>query len=746
MRKNYLCWNFLIVLILLYSGLMIHTSEHGKTASSLNIIPEPASTEVFDGSFTLAETTPVYADCEKSEETAQYFAEELSKRAGLNVEVDTTGSGDDEEGVYLEITDNVDLPHEEGYHLEIEENRVKVRASTQQGLFYGIQSLLQLIDPVEEMGEPQALPSLKITDYPEFDWRGMHLDVCRHFFSTDFIKEMLDLMAMHKMNSFHWHLTEDQGWRIEIEEYPRLTEVGAWRDCIGFELDPADSTHYNEKGEYGGYYSREEIKEIIEYAQSLHINIVPEIEMPGHAMAALTAYPELSCTGGPFEIPLRGGVFDDVFCAGKDETFEFLKNVLSEVIDLFPGKYVHIGGDECPKTRWEECEDCQQRIEEEGLADEDELQSYFIHRIEEFLSEKDKRLIGWDEIKEGGLAPGATVMSWRGKDPGIQAAKDGHDVVMSPTSHCYFDFYQWEAEEPRAIGGLIKLEDVYTFRPAPPEIPEDKRHHILGGQGNIWTEDLPNRDAVTYMALPRMSALSETVWSPEDKRDWEDFSQRLLVHLQRLEARDVDYRVPGGITIEEKEKGKIEMTPELPDSEIYYTVNGTEPGPHSSIYEEPLTFEEPTLVRARVILPDKKMGHVFEHISNRPSYSVDANIHFFAQDVPENIFDGFHETYFQSRWAPNDNAYLTLTFDEPYSAERLLVFSGDERKDWQIKDGIVEVSEDGETFEKLSEFNHGIAVGDLNFDVKALRVSITKDHSDRVIIRELQFEEQVKRR
>jgi hexosaminidase len=379
-------------------------------------------------------------------------------------------------------------------------------------------------------GVTWTLPQTEIQDKPRFPWRGILLDVGRHFMPTEFIKTFIDLLARYKMNVFHWHLTEDQGWRIEIEQYPKLTEIGAWR---------------TENGKpYGGYYTRAEVEEIVEYAQQRFVTVVPEIELPGHALAALAAYPEFSCTGGPFRIEEDEGIFKDVYCAGNEHTFEFLENILTEVIGLFPSPYIHIGGDECPKDRWKTCPKCQARIKAEGLNNEEELQSYVIKRIERFLNAHDKKLIGWDEILEGGLAPDATVMSWRGMEGGIKAAKQGHDVIMTPTSHCYFDYYQSEQYElePRAHRGYLPLETVYDFEPIPDGFTPEQAKHILGSQGNIWAEYISTPQQVQYMNFPRMCALAEVVWSDKSQRNLDDFLARLSKHYARFDILGVNYR------------------------------------------------------------------------------------------------------------------------------------------------------------------------------------------------------------
>jgi len=430
----------------------------------------------------------------------------------------------------------------ESYRLKIDSNGIEIIGSDYSGAFYGMQTLLQILETIK-LNNTSTVSSVLIIDSPRFKWRGMLLDVARHMFPADFIKRYIDIIASHKMNVFHWHLTEDQGWRIPIEKYPKLETIAAWRkETLSGHY--TDKPHKFDRKPYGGFYTKKEIVDIIEYAKQRSVTIVPEIELPGHATAALSAYPELSCTGGPHETETVWGVHKEVYCAGNEETFHFLENVLKEVAEIFPGQYIHIGGDECPKTRWEKCQKCQKRIAEEGLKDEHELQSYFIKRIEKILERFGKRLIGWDEILEGGLAPNAIVHSWRGMGGGIEAANAGHEVIMSPTTHVYFDYYQSENKdnEPLAIGGYLPLSKVYEFEPVPDKIDSNKRHLILGGQANLWTEYIPTTKKAEYMLLPRMCALSEAVWSPKNKKDYTGFIDRLGDHLKRLDRKKLNYR------------------------------------------------------------------------------------------------------------------------------------------------------------------------------------------------------------
>jgi hexosaminidase len=424
---------------------------------------------------------------------------------------------------------------DEWYTLHVDANQIHVSAPTDAGLFRGTRTLVQLL---ERYGPQGAIPFMRITDHPRFPWRGMHLDVVRHFWPVEFVKKYIDLLARYKMNTFHWHLTDDQGWRIEIRKRPLLTTVGGWRN--GSQVGPYAALTYDTV-RHGGFYTQDQIREVVAYAQARHIHVVPEIEMPGHALAALAAYPHAGCTGGPYAVERGWGVFADVFCAGNDSTFALLQDVLDEVTELFPSPIIHVGGDECPKERWKECPRCQARMRAEGLADEHELQSYFIQRIERYLNAKGRRIIGWDEIMEGGLAPNATVMSWRGTEGGLAAARSGHDAVMCPVSHCYFDHYQGDpAHEPLAFGGYTPLQKVYAYEPIPTELEPDRHKHILGAQGNMWAEYILTTDQVEYMALPRMLALAEVLWTPKEMRNEADFIRRLEDEFAQLDRLDVN--------------------------------------------------------------------------------------------------------------------------------------------------------------------------------------------------------------
>jgi hexosaminidase len=506
----------------------------------LQLIPQPVDYTITPGNpFIITKKTPLFFVSGRCMANVIEFNSLLKKMYGFEMRWTQEVTDSNDKVIFLHLTKDSTIQNAEGYKIKVTDDHIKITATTRTGMFYGMISILQLMEPSQDGEGAFMVPACTINDYPRFPWRGMHLDVCRHFFGKEFIKKYIDLLALHKMNTFHWHLTEDQGWRIEIKKYPKLTQIGAWRNgsMVGRYSD-----HNIDSIRYGGYYSQDDIREIVKYAQSRHITIIPEIEMPGHALAALASYPELSCTGGPFEVSKEWGVFDDVYCAGNENTFKFIEDVLLEVCNLFPGKYIHIGGDECPKTRWKTCSKCQKRIKDEGLKDEHELQSYFIRRIEKFLNSKGKQMIGWDEILEGGLAPNAAVMSWRGEQGGIEAANQQHNVIMSPGSHCYFDHYQGDPElEPIAIGGFTTVEKVYSYDPVPKELNDSLTKYIMGAQGNVWTEYILNEDHVEYMAFPRACALAEVLWTPKEKRDEASFTKRLLNHFEFLNKWDVNY-------------------------------------------------------------------------------------------------------------------------------------------------------------------------------------------------------------
>ncbi len=568
-----------------------------------SIIPKPEKLDRRSGFFEIDPQTRIAVD--SKDEPVAAIAEELAVRlreaTGMPVEVLMPAEKKLTNAIWLRTTGHLANLGPEGYLLTVARNQVAIEAPQAAGVFYGVQSFYQLLPAAIEAAKPARgirwrVPCVRVEDRPRFRWRGVHLDVCRHFFPPESIKKYIDILAKYKINTFHWHLTEDQGWRVEIKKFPRLTEVGAWRRETMDDGTP-----------HGGFYTQEEVGEIVDHARKRFVTIVPEIEMPGHSQAALAAYPELSCSGGPFKVGTEWGVIYDVYCAGNEKTFEFLQDVLTEVIDLFPGQFIHIGGDEVPKLRWQNCVKCQARIKSEGLAGEEALQSYFIQRIEKFLNAKGKRLIGWDEILEGGLAPNAAVMSWRGVAGGIEAARSGHDVVMSPYSHCYFDYYQGEFDEPKAIGGFTPIDKVYSYEPVPPGLTEEEARHILGAQANVWTEYIPDFQQVEYMLLPRLLALSEVVWTKKELRNFDDFSMRIIPHYDRLAACGVNFRLPppAGVGGRRVAFGPvtINIDPPYPGAIVRYTLDGPEPTPESPLYGQPLEITRSSILKVRTFLP-----------------------------------------------------------------------------------------------------------------------------------------------
>jgi hexosaminidase len=496
------------------------------------LLPIPARLELRPGQFQLQQSAAIVAS-KGTEAEAATLAVAVRSATGWPIPLAKSARNG---GIELALDQTLaGRLGQEGYLLSVKPDRVLIRSAGEAGLFYGGITLRQLLASPE-----WTAPCVEIEDQPRFAWRGLLVDVARHYMPPEFLKKFVDTMAFHKLNTLQIHFTDDQGWRLEIKKYPRLTEIGSVRK----ESPRHGNANAGDGTPYGPlFYTQAEIRELVAYAQARHVTIVPEIEIPGHFRAALTAYPELSCTGGPFEVRTRWGVEADVLCPGNEQSFGFLQAMLAEVTDLFPSRFIHIGGDEAPRTRWKACPKCQARLKAEGFKNEAQLQTYLNRRLERFLESKGRRLIGWDEILEGGLTPGATVMSWRGIAGGIAAAEAGHDVVMSPTTHCYFDYAQARGPgEPESIGGFIPLTTVYAYEPIPAALPAARRKHILGAQGNLWTEFMWTPQDVEYFAYPRACALAEVVWSPADKRNYTEFLSRLSRHLKRLDEFKVNYR------------------------------------------------------------------------------------------------------------------------------------------------------------------------------------------------------------
>lgn len=625
MKKIYIS---LVVLCLL--GIQTFAQQEKP---NLKIIPAPAEIHLSAGGFNINASTRIAYDSAADRKIATLFQEYLKEKFGLNIPAQSANTGNNI--IYFSSKNAGNIENPEGYEVKVTPQRAEL-IGKDAGLFYALQTLFQLL-PAEQ-GADLFIPAVVIKDEPRYAYRGLHLDVCRHMFPVPFLKKYIDYMAAYKLNNFHWHLTEDQGWRIEIKKHPKLTEVGGFRaqTLIG---------NYKVDGDYdgipyGGYYTQDDVKEILAYAADRHINVIPEIELPGHALAALAAYPQLGCGDdpGPYKTAETWGVFDDVFCAGKEETFAVLEDVLDEVIALFPSKYIHVGGDECPKTRWKECPHCQKRIKDEGLKDEHELQSYFIQRIEKFVNSKGRSIIGWDEILEGGLAPNATVMSWRGEEGGIAAAKQGHDVIMTANSYgLYFDHKQGpdRYREPLSIGGLSTLQKVYSADPTPKALTPEEQRHILGVQANVWTEYIETEKKVEFTILPRLYALSEIAWTHPDRKNWKDFSEtRVPTHLAALDQTEAVYRVPEVMGLKDTVIYAAEYTfsglkPSVEGGKIYYTIDNYDPSDTDLEYRDNVKVIVPEgkerIFKATVIAPSGRSSNYVRAViinSKLPAYSA----------------------------------------------------------------------------------------------------------------------------
>jgi len=594
-----------IVAFLLISSLGCFARQTSYN-QGVHVIPMPAQLVQYEGFFQVNKRTSISVSSIEEKAIAEFFSSKMKLSTGYPLSVSEQGKKSN--AIILQIDNSIGL-NEEGYTLNVSGKLITIKAKTPKGLFYGMQTLMQLLPaeierPMIVKNIAWKVPCVCIKDEPRFSYRGIMLDPCRHFIPIENIKKQLDVLALFKINYFHWHLTEDQAWRIEIKKYPRLTEVGSKR------ID-------GEGTEYGGFYTQEQIKEVVAYAAERFINVVPEIELPGHALAAISAYPTLSCRGKQLNPRIIWGVEEDVYCAGKEETFKFLEEVLAEVVPLFPCKYFHIGGDECPKVRWEECPLCQKRILENGLKDEHELQSYFVQRIEKMLEGYGKKMIGWDEILEGGLAPSATVMSWRGEAGGVAAASMNHNVIMTPGSKgMYLDNYQGDKKlGPVAIGGFAPLEMTYSYNPVPDTLEASgKSHFILGAQCNVWTECIYSPQILEYRMYPRVLALAELDWTPLKNKDYKDFERRLDNAQVRLDAHDINYYIPqpeqpGGSVnfVAFTDKATLTFTTSRP-VKVVYTMDGSDPTPNSRVYRRPIEISKSTVLKISSVLPSERMS------------------------------------------------------------------------------------------------------------------------------------------
>ncbi|MDD4157787.1 MAG: family 20 glycosylhydrolase [Proteiniphilum sp.] len=695
------------------------TGGKGSAEANYQVVPLPEQIEMTEGeAFTLTSSTKiVYPEGnEKMERNAAFLADYIELSAGIKPAVTTAAA--EKDAVILSLGLQHDNP--EAYRISVTGQTIRIEGASEAAVFYGIQTLRKSV-PAGNYKQV-SFAAATINDAPRFAYRGMMLDVARHFQPVEFVKKYIDLLALHNINRFHWHLTEDQGWRIEIDAYPKLTEVGSMRNetVIGRNTDQYDGTPH------GGFYTKEELKEVVAYAAERYITIIPEIDLPGHMLAALTAYPELGCTGGPYEVARKWGIFEDVLCPGKEETFTFLEAVLTEVMEIFPSEYIHIGGDEAPKTRWEKCPDCQARIRELGLTDHDGhlaehyLQSYVTARIEKFLNEHGRNIIGWDEILEGELAPNATVMSWRGMGGGIQAAQMGHDVIMTPTTYCYFDYYQTQHTdgEPLAIGGYLPLEQVYSFEPAPDQLTTEQKNHILGAQANLWTEYVSEKEHVEYMTLPRLAAMCEVQWMEPAKKDYAAFLSRLPRLLALYDKLGYHYATHV-FDVEAKltpnfDTNALDVTfSTIDDAPVYYTLDGSEPTESSQRYEGTLAIRENCELKAMAIRQGKKSKLFSEKIaisasSFKPTELLTTPASGYAYGGAAMLVDGLYgnSTYYRSgRWIGFQKEDLVAVIDllQPtaiHTAEiRTAVVTGD----WifDASELLIESSDDNKRFTQV---------------------------------------------
>ena len=687
-------------------------------AGTINIVPVPSEVTEGKGVFNLNNGTLILIDgTNGTSEIAALFAEKIRQSSGIILETRDYNAAFPKNNSIVFTTLGADVAlGPEGYTIDITETNVYIKAVSGNGFFYGFQTLLQLLPAdIEKQGSGQktySMPAVSIKDKPRFRYRGMHLDVGRHMFPVEFIKKYLDLMAMYKLNTFHWHLTDDQGWRIEIRKYPKLTQIGSVRK--GTQIG---KTEQSDTIPYGGFYTQEQAREIVAYAASKYITIIPEIEMPGHSVAVLSAYPSLACTPGPFEVRTQWGVSDDILCAGNDSVFTFLQDVLTEIMDIFPSAYIHIGGDEAPKARWENCTKCQSRMKAEGLKDETELQSYFIKRIEKFLVSKKRRLIGWDEILEGGIAPEATVMAWRGIQAAIDAASQGHDAIMTPVDYCYFDYYQGDpTTEPEAIGGYLTLKTVYSYDPVPPILTFEQSQHIIGVQGNVWTEFLKTPDAVEYMIFPRIIALAEVAWSQQNRRNWDDFISRMDNQFPRLDYLDVKYS-KGSFATEistqrENNRNLIVLTSETKKMEIRYTLDGSDPNSNSSLYFKPFELLTSTSVKAALFDKGKIAGSnnqrevIVSKASGKPVTIIKPYSYKYPGSADQAMTDGLTGTdSYKSGWQGYEGSDMEFVVDllQPTKISSVKLNFVKNPVDWVLfpTEVVFSISMDGKTCKNL---------------------------------------------
>lgn len=751
MRKHHL-----LGAILLCGGLFSCSSEVIQQAN-YEIIPLPQEIKISTGNFVLNDRTSIVypKGNDEMQQNANLLATYIRQMSGKKLKVI------DEQitSNVITLTTGLNTDNAEAYQLKVTPDNIIIRGASEAGTFYGIQTLRKSL-PATNKGDI-SLPGVEINDYPRFSYRGVHLDVSRHFFPIDSIKRFIDMMALHNINRLHWHLTDDQGWRIEIKKRPELTTIGSKRSAtvIGHNSGEYDDVPYS------GFYTQDEAKDIVRYAQERHITVIPEIDLPGHMQAALAAYPELGCTGGPYEVWKMWGVSEDVLCAGNDKTLLFIEDVLSEMVDIFPSEYIHVGGDECPKIRWEKCPKCQARIKELRLkADknhtaEQKLQSYIINYAEQFLNGKGRRIIGWEEILEGGLAPNATVMSWRGIEGGIEAVKHKHDAIMTPSLFLYFDYYQTmdTDNEPPAIGGYVPLEKVYSYEPVPQTLTSEEAKYIVGVQANLWTEYIPTYSQVEYMELPRMAALSEIQWTMPEKKNYEGFLKRLPQLVDIYDVYKYNYAkhvfdVNAVFTPNPKD-GTLDVTlSTIDNSPIYYTLDGTEPSAASQLYTETLKLKQNCTFKAITVRPAGNSRVVTEEIAfNKASMKPvtmlqPVNKQYEFKGAPT-LVDGLkgNGNYKTGRWIAfyKNDMEAVIDMQQPTEISSASISTCVEKGDWvfDARAFSVAVSEDGKNFKEITsekypamkqDDKNGVFNHTLTFDpvtARYVKVTALAEHS-----------------
>lgn len=690
---------------------LLPSTAAGQTAD-FNIIPRPQQVNVSnDAPFTLSAKTVISlgTNSQDMKRNANMLASYIEQATGIRPAV-----GKSKNGAAIVLTIDKNIANAEGYKLDADAKQIRIAGASAAGVFYGIQTLRKSLPLVNGKASKVSIPAVHIADAPRFAYRGTHLDVSRHFVTVDSVRQFIDMLALHNINRFHWHLTDDQGWRIEIKKYPLLTQIGSKRaqTVIGH-----NSGKYDGKP-YGGFYTQQQIRDIVKYAADRYITIVPEIDLPGHMQAALAAYPDMGCTGGPYEVWQKWGVSDNVLCAGNDKTLTFIDNVLKEITQLFPSKYIHVGGDECPKTQWQKCPKCQARIKalnleaKDGHSAEERLQSYIITHASNYLKSLGRNTIGWDEILEGGLAEGATVMSWRGESGGIAAAKQHHDVVMTPNSYLYFDYYQSldKANEPLAIGGYLPLETVYSYEPMPKELTADEARHIIGVQANIWTEYMPTFKQMQYMALPRMAALSEVQWSQPALKDYTSFTNRLteFTHLyDRLGYNYAKHLYNVAIHVDSDNKWReilIHMTT-AGNAEIRYTLDGTEPTGNSALYTGAIVLQKSAKIRAAAFRDGKRSSVTSQDISFNK-----------ATACPVELLQPTHKNYTYKGGATLTDGLLG---DKGFGTGRWLGFSGNDLE------AVIDLKQNTDV--SSVSLNTCVDKGSWIFDARNIEVSVSAD-------------------